>query len=124
MKTTLNAYQCVNGHVSYPKHPMCNICGLTCEKKIPLSNLEATVITWTTSTVPTPGVRSPNTIAIVEYEIEGCKIKILGGVDAEKIKIGDKVKAKYIPELRDPKKSKRFAESQYWGGHRFELISE
>ena len=122
MKTTLNAYRCANGHVSYPKHPLCNICGLAYEKEIPLFNLEATVITWTTSTVPAPGVRTPNTIAIVEYDVEGYKIKILGGVEGENVKIGDKVKARYISELRDSKKSKRFMESQDWDGYRFELI--
>ena len=90
---------------------------------VSLSGLNGTVVTWTKSTVPPPGVRSPNILAIVEYSIEGQSITLLGGIENESVNIGDTVKAIYVSNLRDTEYCQRDEESQTWSGHRFKVVN-
>ena len=124
MNTDLNVHKCSNGHLCYPKHSVCPKCGvLMGNKTVSLSELKGTVVTWTKSTVPPPGVRSPNILAIVEYHIEGQSITLLGGIEDESVNIGDAVKATYVSNLRDTEYCQRDKESQTWSGHRFKVVN-
>ena len=62
---TLEAGRCPNGHVTYPTHPRCPECGEPQDERFDISEERAEVVTWTTSTATPPGVREPNTMAIV-----------------------------------------------------------
>ena len=92
MSDKLIVYKCPNGHLCYPKHRVCSKCGVSIgNETVDLSNLKGTIITWTKSMVPPPGVRKPNIIAIVEYHVEGETVALLGGVEGEYVSIGDTV---------------------------------
>ena len=78
-------------------------------------------MTWTTSTATPPGVRQPNTIAIVEFDVDGEPVRAIGQVDGE-VDIGDEVRAVYAEELREPGAGIRHPDSQEWDGFRFEPV--
>ena len=123
MSDKLIVYKCPNGHLCYPKHSVCSKCGVSIgNETVDLSNLKGTVVTWTKSTVPPPGVRKPNIIAIVKYHSEGETVALLGGVEGESVSIGDIVKATPVSNLRDTEYCQREKESQTWSGHRFKII--
>ena len=118
---SLKAHRCPNGHVTYPAHPVCPECGEEQEEAIDLSGETATVVTWTNSTATPPGMREPNRIAIVEFDIEGESVRAIGGVvEGAEVEIGDTVRPVYVEELRDPEAGIRHSESQEWDGYRFE----
>ncbi|MFB6112527.1 MAG: OB-fold domain-containing protein [Halodesulfurarchaeum sp.] len=89
---------------------------------IDLSGETGTVRTWTTIETSAPGVREPNTLAIVDFAIGGTTVRTLGQVTTDAVGIGTEVRPTFVSELRDPDPSFRRTDSQSWGGHRFEPV--
>ena len=56
------------GSATYPPHPV-DPDGSEPVAEVDLSAQEAEVVTWTTSHATPPGVREPNTLAIVEFDL-------------------------------------------------------
>lgn len=120
--TGLLARRCPNGHVSYPGHPVCGVCGESATSTVDLSDRTGEVVTWTVSTATPPGVRAPNAIAIVAFEVDGGTVTAIGQVTTEDVAVGDRVEPVYEEELREPEQAIRATESQHWDGYRFEPI--
>ena len=116
----MEAQRYEDGSISYPTHPR-SLNGAKPTETIDLSEYTAEVITWTESTATPPGVRQPNTIAIVEFEVEGERVRAVGQVveDAD-VEIGDEVEPVYAEELREPGAGIKEPASQEWDGYRFE----
>jgi len=114
----MEAQRYEDGSISYPTHPR-SLGGAEPVETIDLSEHTAEVITWTESTATPPGVREPNTIAIVEFDIDGERVRAVGQVveDAD-VKIGDEVEPVYAEELREPGAGIKEPESQEWDGYR------
>ncbi|KOX93058.1 Zn-ribbon domain-containing OB-fold protein [Haloarcula rubripromontorii] len=125
---TLEAGMCSNGHVSYPTHPLCPECGEPQEETFDLSDRTGEVVTWTHSTATPPGVREPNTLAIVEFDItdiDGASdefVRALGQVTTDEVETGDTVEPVYVEELRDPDVGIKVPESQDWDGYRWDPV--
>jgi uncharacterized OB-fold protein len=125
---TLDAGMCANGHVSYPTHPLCPECGDPQEETVDLSDRTAEVVTWTHSTATPPGVREPNTMAIVEFDITDIAsasdefVRALGQVTTDEVGTGDTVEPVYVEELRDPDAGIKVPESQDWDGYRWDPV--
>ncbi len=126
---TLEAGICPNGHVSYPTHPRCPDCGEPQDERVDLSEERAEVVTWTKSTATPPGVREPNTLAIVEFDVshlnlEDTFVRALGQVTTEDVETGDVVEPVYVEELRDPDVGLKSGnpESQDWDGYRWDPV--
>jgi uncharacterized OB-fold protein len=120
---TLTAYGCPNGHVTYPGHRLCPECGEQQTETVDLSDETAEVVTWTTSTATPPGVRQPNTLAIVEFTVEGTAVRMLGQTVSEDVEVGDEVEPVYTDELREPGVGIKPNESdQDWDGYRFQSV--
>ena len=117
---SFDAHRCSNGHLSYPAHPRCPQCGEEQVETVDLTERTATVVTWTTSTATPPGVRTPNHLAIVEFDVDGTPVRALGQLTTDDVEIGDAVRPVYVEELRDPEAGIREAASQAWDGYRFE----
>jgi len=122
----LDAMRCENGHVSYPEHPRCPECSAPAEASVDLSDETAEVVTWTKSTATPPGVREPNTLAIVEFEVAGEAVRALGQVGTEDdevqfdIETGDEVEPVHVDELREPGVGLKPVDAdQEWDGYRF-----
>lgn len=113
------AHRCENGHLTYPGHSVCPDCGKPQTATVPLEDREATVLTWTIVTSTPPGVREPNTLAIVEFDVEGTTVRAIGGATTDEIAVGDAVRPVAVEELRDPDQCLRDAGSQRWDGVRF-----
>jgi len=120
---SLDAHRCPNDHLTYPGHPRCPECGEPQEGTVDLSERTAEVVTWTTNTATPPGVRSTNSLAIVEFTVDGERVRAIGQLveDAE-VDIGDEVRPVYAEELRDPDAGIREKESQEWDGFRFDSV--
>ena len=110
-----------DGTITYPGHPIGPEGGEPVET-IDLSERTATVVTWTTSTAPPPGVREPNHLAIVEFDVEGQSVRALGQLTEAGVEIGDEVRPVYAEQLREPGVGIREPESQEWDGYRFEPV--
>ena len=110
-----------DGSISYPTHPR-GMGGSKPAETIDLSEYTAEVITWTESTATPPGVRQPNTLAIVEFDVDGEQVRALGQVTTDEIEIGDEVRPVHVDELREPGAGIREPESQEWDGYRFEPV--
>ncbi|OYR56319.1 Zn-ribbon domain-containing OB-fold protein [Halorubrum halodurans] len=122
-----------DGTVTYPPHPV-GPNGAERVGSVDLRDREARVVTWTTSTATPPGVREPNTLAIVEFELDegdGPPVRALGQVAADPddpdggtydVAIGDRVEPVYADELREPGAGIREPESQSWDGFRFRPV--
>jgi uncharacterized OB-fold protein len=125
---SFDAHRCPNGHVTYPGHPRCPTCGEEQTDTIDLAERTGDVVTWTHSTKTPPGVRAPNTLAIVEFDVSGETdggdefVRALGQVTTDDIETDDPVEPVYVEELRDPEAGIREPESQDWNGHRFEPV--
>ena len=116
------AHECPNGHLSYPGHERCPDCGEPQEATHDLSGETGEVVTWTTSTATPPGVREPNTLAIVEFEVGGEAVRALGQVTTDDVAIGDAIEPVHVDELREPGAGIRDPESQRWDGYRFDPV--
>lgn len=119
---TFSANRCPNGHLTYPAHPRCPTCGEPQDGTVDLAHREATVITWTSSTATPPGVRAPNHLAIVEFDVDGEAVRAIGQLTTDEVAIGDTVRPVHVDELRDPDAGIREPASQSWDGYRFEPV--
>ncbi|WP_435076592.1 OB-fold domain-containing protein [Halococcus sp. AFM35] len=115
----MKAARYADGSITYPPHPL-GPDGNEPVDTVDLSDYTATVVTWTTSTATPPGVREPNHLAIVEFDVEGESVRALGQLTTDEIEIGDDVSPVYTEQLRDPAAGIREPESQEWDGYRFE----
>ncbi len=95
-------------------------------------------MTWTTSTATPPGVREPNHLAIVEFDVseasddasssrtqsgdDGASVRAIGQLTTGDVETGDEVRPVYVDELREPGAGIREPESQAWDGYRFEPL--
>ena len=107
-----------DGTIRYPPHPV-GPEGQEPVETVDLSEYRATVITWTTSTATPPGVREPNHLAIVEFDVGGESVRAIGQLTGDDVDIDDTVEPVYAAELRDPAAGIREPESQSWDGYRF-----
>ncbi|WP_226021330.1 Zn-ribbon domain-containing OB-fold protein [Halomicrobium salinisoli] len=123
---SFDAHVCPNGHATYPGHTLCPDCGEPQDETVDLSDREAEVVTWTHSTKTPPGVREPNTLAIVEFdvsdELEDDVVRAIGQVTTDEVETGDTVEPVYVEELRDPEAGIKEPESQEWDGYRFRPV--
>ncbi|WP_135363401.1 Zn-ribbon domain-containing OB-fold protein [Halosimplex halophilum] len=124
---SFDAHVCENGHVTYPGHTLCPECGAKQTETLDLSGRTGEVVTWTKSTATPPGVRAPNTIAIVQFDLGGEDltddyVRAVGQVTTEAVETGDAVEPVYAEELRDPEAGIKVPESQEWDGYRFESV--
>ena len=132
---TFEAAEYADGTVTYPPHTV-SPNGAERVGAVDLRESEGRVLTWTTSTATPPGVREPNALAIVEFEMDdaydGPAVRALGQI-AERgdgsgetfdIDIGDRVEPVYADELREPGAGIREPESQNWDGFRFRPVEE
>ena len=119
----LVAGECANGHLTVPTHPRCPRCGEAQDGRVDLTDQTATVVTWTVSTATPPGVRQPNPLAIVEFDVDGTPVRAIGGLVESGVEVGDAVRPVYVAELRDPHADVlRVPESIDWDGYRFEPV--
>ncbi|NIB99338.1 OB-fold domain-containing protein [Halobacterium sp. R2-5] len=120
---SFDAHRCPNGHVTYPGHTRCPECGEEQTETVDLTDRTGAVVTWTTSQATPPGVREPNHLAIVEFEVEGESVRALGQLaTADGVEIGSEVEPVYEEELRDPEAGIREPASHEWDGYRFEPV--
>ncbi|WP_313695811.1 OB-fold domain-containing protein [Halorarum halobium] len=110
-----------DGSITYPSHPV-GPGGDAPVGTVDLAEYDAEVVTWTTSTATPPGVREPNHLAIVEFDVDGEPVRAIGQVADDDVEIGDTVEPTYCEELRDPDAGIREAESQSWDGYRFRPV--
>ncbi len=115
----LMAHRCQNGHLNYPAHPACTTCGESLTETVDLTDSTGEVVTWTRATTTPPGVREPNTLAIVEFTVDDASVRVLGGT-TDKVEIGQHVVPVFVEQLRDPEQAIRHTDSQSWSGFRFE----
>lgn len=119
---SLDAHRCPNGHLTYPGHTRCPECGEQQTSTVDLAERTAKVVTWTESTATPPGVRSPNLIAVVEFEVDGETVRAFGGA-TEAVEIGDEVRPIHVEQLRESGAGIRHPDSQEWDGYRFAPVS-
>ena len=108
-----------DGSILYPSHPV-GPDGNEPVETVDLSEYAAELITWTTSTATPPGVRQPNHIGIVEFDVDGEPVRAIGQLTTGDVEIGQQVEPVYVDELREPGAGIREPESQSWDGYRFE----
>jgi hypothetical protein len=117
---SFDAGACPNDHLTYPPHPRCPECGEPQESTVDLAGETATVVTWTTAYATPPGVREPNTLAIVAFDEHD--VRALGQVTTDEVAVGDAVRPVHVEQLRDPEAGIREPASQAWDGYRFEPV--
>jgi uncharacterized OB-fold protein len=117
----MEAYRYPDGSITYPGHPI-GPGGEEPTGTVDLGEYTAEVVTWTTSTATPPGVRQPNPVAIVEFDVDGEPVRAIGGLTTDEVEIGDEVRPVYVEELRDPEAGIKEPASQDWDGYRFEPI--
>jgi uncharacterized OB-fold protein len=122
MSERFEAHRCPNGHVTYPGHTRCPECGKPQSETVDLADRTAEVVTWTTSTATPPGVREPNHLAIVAFDVAGETVRAIGQVTTDDVEVGDEVEPVYVEELREPGAGIRHPDSQDWDGFRFEPV--
>ena len=76
-KTAMRAARYADGSITYPPHPV-GPDGSEPVEFVDLSEYTATIVTWTTNTAPPPGVREPNHLAIVAFDVDGESVRALG----------------------------------------------
>ncbi|WP_254862931.1 OB-fold domain-containing protein [Halovivax gelatinilyticus] len=118
---SLEAVRYDDGSIGYPGHPL-GPNGAEPVETVDLSEYTAEIVTWTTSTATPPGVREPNTLAIVEFDVDGDSVRAIGQVTTDDVEIGERVRPVYAEQLRDPNAAIRAAASQRWDGFRFEPV--
>ncbi|WP_248515474.1 nucleic acid-binding protein [Salinarchaeum laminariae] len=117
-----------SGAISYPGHPT-GPEGTEPAETVDLAEYTAEVVTWTTSTATPPGVRQPNHLAIVEFEVpdpsgdDVHSVRALGQLTTDGVETGDEVRPVYVEELREPGVGIKDEDSaQDWDGYRFEPV--
>jgi len=120
-ESELTAYRYSDGSITYPGHPR-GPDGKDPVGTVDLTEYTAEVVTWTTSTATPPGVRQPNHLAIVEFDVDGRPVRALGQLEDGNVAIGDTVEPVYVDELRDPEAGIREPASQSWDGFRFRPV--
>ncbi|MFU8866717.1 nucleic acid-binding protein [Natronococcus sp.] len=124
---TMEATRYDDGTISYPGHPRSRN-GAEPVGTIDLSEYTAEVVTWTTSTATPPGVREPNHLAIVEFDLSNAvedgedSVRALVQLADGDAETGDEVEPVYTEELREPGAGIREPDSQDWDGYRFEPV--
>jgi uncharacterized OB-fold protein len=118
---TMEAYRYEDGSITYPGHPI-GPDGSEPVGTVDLSQHTARIVTWTTSHATPPGVREPNHLAIVEFEIEDQAVRTLCQLTTNEVEIGDKVRPVHCETLREPGAGIREPDSQSWDGYRFEPV--
>ncbi|MEF8773698.1 MAG: nucleic acid-binding protein [Halobacteriales archaeon] len=118
----MEAHRCPNGHLSVPAHPRCPECGEPQTEVVDLTDRTAEVVTWTTSTATPPGVREPNHLAIVEFDVAGSSVRAIGQVTTGEVAVGDDVEPVHVDQLREPDAGIREPSSQNWDGFRFDPV--
>ncbi|MDG5819037.1 nucleic acid-binding protein [Natronococcus sp. A-GB7] len=127
---TMEATRYDDGTISYPGHPRSRN-GAEPVETIDLSEYTAEVVTWTTSTATPPGVREPNHLAIVEFDVSEAvddgkdaetSVRALVQLTNDDAETGDEVEPVYTEELREPGAGIREPDSQDWDGYRFEPV--
>jgi hypothetical protein len=118
---TMDAARYADGSITYPVHPV-GPDGSEPVETVDLSEYTAEVVTWTTSHATPPGVRQPNHLAIVEFDVEGTPVRAIGQLTTGGVETGDTVRPVYAAELREPGVGIRDPESQAWDGFRFEPV--
>ncbi|ELZ43949.1 hypothetical protein C464_13970 [Halorubrum coriense DSM 10284] len=137
---TFEAAEYADGTVTHPPHTV-GPNGAERVGTVDLREYAGRVVTWTTSTATPPGVREPNTLAIVEFEMgdgyDGPPVRALGqiakrdetgdaadgdGGEQFDVEIGDRVEPVYADELREPGAGIREPDSQDWDGFRFRPV--
>jgi len=121
---SFEAFRCENGHVTYPDHTVCPECGAEQTDTVDLEDDTGTLVTWTTSTATPPGVREPNHLGIVEFDVEGATVRALGQLTTGDVESGARMTPVYCDELRDPETGIREKESQAWDGYRFAPVED
>jgi uncharacterized OB-fold protein len=122
---SFEAHRCPNGHLGYPSHPRCPECHEPQTETVDLTERTGEVVTWTTSTATPPGVRTPNTLAIVEFDVDGASVRALGQVTTDDVAVGDTVEPVYAEELREPGAGLKPADvDQPWDGYRFAPVED
>ncbi|MFB6156016.1 MAG: OB-fold domain-containing protein [Haloferacaceae archaeon] len=117
----MEAYRYADGSITYPGHPLGPDGGEPVDT-VDLNEYTAEVVTWTTSTATPPGVRAPNHLAIVEFDVDGEPVRAIGQLTTGDVAVGDEVRPVYAAELRDPEAGIREPDSQRWDGYRFEPV--
>jgi uncharacterized protein len=132
---TMEATRYDDGTISYPGHPRGRN-GAEPVETIDLSEYTAEVVTWTTSTATPPGVREPNHLAIVEFDVseaievseneptadDETSVRAIVQLASDDVETGDEVEPVYAEELREPGAGIREPDSQEWDGYRFESV--
>lgn len=119
---TLTIHRCSAGHATVVDHPRCRYCGGAFAETIDIEDPEGEIVTWTVSTATPPGVRAPNPLAIVEFDIDGQSVRVIGQTTTEELRTGMSVKLVAVDRLRDPADAIREQSSQRWDGYRFQPI--
>ncbi len=115
------AVRYADGSLGYPAHPV-GPDGSDPVETVELRSRTAEIITWTSATATPPGVRQPNHLAIVEFNIDGESLRAIGQLTTDEVSIGDRVEPVYVAELRDPEAGIRDPDSQDWDGFRFRPV--
>lgn len=115
---TFEAARYPDGSITYPPHPV-GPGGEAPVGTVDLRDYTAEVVTWTTSQASPPGVREPNHVAIVEFDVDGEPVRAVGQATTGDLEIGDEVEPVYSEELREPGAGIREPASQSWDGFRF-----
>ncbi|SDQ65710.1 nucleic acid-binding protein [Natronobacterium texcoconense] len=124
---TMEATRYENGTISYPGHPR-GPGGAEPVETIDLTEYPAEVVTWTTSTATPPGVREPNHLAIVEFDVSDAFddgddfVRAIVQLTTGDVETGDEVQPVYEEALREPGAGIREPDSQSWDGYRFEPV--
>jgi len=132
----LTAYVCTNGHATFPGHQRCPECGEGQSTTLDLSAARAEVVTWTTSMAAPPGVREPNHLAIVEFDLDAAldeasgfspgtvegPVRTLAQLTTDDVESGAVVEPTYVEQLREPGAGIREPDSQSWDGYRFRPV--
>jgi hypothetical protein len=118
---TMEAARYADGSITYPSHPV-GPDGSEPVGTVDLSEYTAEVVTWTTSHATPPGVRQPNHLAIVEFDVDGTPVRAIGQLTTDGAKTGDTVRPVYAERLRDPDVGIKEPDSQDWDGFRFEPV--
>ena len=118
---TMEAFVYADGSIGFPGHHL-GLDGKEPVDTIDLSEYTGEIVTWTTSMAPPPGVREPNTLAIVQFDVDGERVRALGQVTTDEIETGDEVRPVHVDELREPGAGIREPDSQDWDGYRFDPV--